>query len=159
MRSSISAVAAALVVALVLPSVATAAWPVKNRHAYISQGYSSHHRGIDVATPAGTPVVPILSGRVVFAGWKRNCGGYQVWIRHANGLYSAYYHLRSERVHRGQWVKKQQTRIGRVGSSGCAKGPHLHVEVWRGRPWASGSYRISPWPYIDSGWYLPTRYR
>lgn len=158
MRRSIRAVAAALAVALILPSVATAAWPVKNRHAYISQGFSRQHRALDVATPAGTAVVPIRAGRVVFAGFKKNCGGYQVWIRHSNGLYSAYYHLRSERVRKGQWVRLR-TVIGRVGKSGCAKGAHLHVEVWRGKPWQPGSHRVSPWPYVDSGTYLPKRYR
>jgi murein DD-endopeptidase MepM/ murein hydrolase activator NlpD len=114
---------------------------------------------IDVAAPAGTPVVPILSGRVVFAGFRKNCGGYQVWIRHSNGLYSAYYHLKSERVRKGQRVREQETVIGRVGRSGCASGAHLHVEMWRGKPWQPGSHRVSPRPYIDSGRYLPKRYR
>jgi hypothetical protein len=31
--------------------------------------------------------------------------------------------------------------------------------VWRGYPWSSGSYRVNPWTYIDSGTYLPYRYR
>jgi murein DD-endopeptidase MepM/ murein hydrolase activator NlpD len=99
------------------------------------------------------------SGKVVFAGRKANCGGYQVWVSHGSGLYSAYYHLRSYAVRKGKWVKSQSTRLGRVGESGCATGPHLHMEVWRGFPWASGSYRVSPWRYIDSGYWLPYRYR
>jgi murein DD-endopeptidase MepM/ murein hydrolase activator NlpD len=99
------------------------------------------------------------SGRVVFAGWKRNCGGYQVYVAHGNGLYSAYYHLRSESVSKGQSVVAQTTRLGRVGSSGCAKGSHLHFEVWRGYPWGSASYRVKPWSYINSGTYFPYRYR
>jgi len=52
-----------------------------------------------------------------------------------------------------------QTRLGRVGKSGCAQGTHVHVEVWRGFPWASGSYRVDPWKYINSGTWLPYRYR
>ena len=99
------------------------------------------------------------SGKVVFAGWKNNCGGYPVWVSHGNGLYSGYYHLRSIAVSKGQWVTKSTTTLGRVGESGCATGPHLHVEVWRGFPWASGSYRVRPWSYIDDGTYLPYRYR
>jgi murein DD-endopeptidase MepM/ murein hydrolase activator NlpD len=159
MRRSIRAIAAALVVALVLPVATMAAWPVANRYSWVSQGYHSYHKADDIASYSGTKVVPMRSGKVVFAGWKRNCGGYQVWVSHGNGLYSAYYHLRSESVSKGQWVTQSQTVLGRVGSTGCATGPHLHFEVWRGFPWASGSYRVRPWGYIDQGSYLPYRYR
>jgi len=158
MRRSIRALAAALTVALILPAVVVASWPVATRSSWISQGWHTYHRADDIAAAPGTPVVPIQSGKVVFAGWKSNCGGTQVWISHGNGLYSAYYHLRSESVSKGQLVTAQVTRIGRVGSSGCATGPHVHVEVWRGFPWASGSYRIRPWAFIDSGTFLPSRY-
>ena len=159
MRKSIRAIAAAIVVALVLPVPTMAAWPVANRSSYVSQGYHSYHKADDIASYSGTRVVPIRSGRVVFAGWKKNCGGYQVYVSHGNGLYSAYYHLRSESVSKGQWVTKSQTQLGRVGESGCATGPHLHFEVWRGFPWSSGSYRVKPWSYIDEGTYLPYKYR
>ena len=159
MRRSIRAIAAALVVALILPVAVMASWPVANRSSYVSQGWHSYHKANDIASYSGTRVVPMRSGKVVFAGWKRNCGGYQVWLSHGNGLYSAYYHLRSEYVSKGQWVTRQETTIGRVGSTGCASGAHLHLEVWKGYPWSSGSYRVRPWPYIDSGTYLPYRYR
>jgi murein DD-endopeptidase MepM/ murein hydrolase activator NlpD len=159
MRRSIRAIAAALTVAVLLPVATLAAWPVANKSAYVSQGYHSYHRANDLASYSGTPVVPMGNGTVVFAGWKGNCGGYQVWVSHGNGLYSAYYHLRSESVSRGQAVKGQVTYLGRVGQSGCASGSHLHIEVWRGYPWASGSYRVDPWGYINTGVYLPTRYR
>lgn len=158
MRRSIRAIAAALVVALVLPLATIAAWPVANRYSWISQGYHSYHKANDIASYSGTKVVPMRSGKVVFAGWKRNCGGYQVWVSHGNGLFSAYYHLRSEAVSKGQPVSKS-TVLGRVGSTGCASGAHLHFEVWRGFPWGSGSYRVKPWSYIDSGTYFPYRYR
>ena len=159
MRKSIRAIAAALVVALVLPVATMAAWPVANRYSWVSQGYHSYHKADDIASYSGTRVVPMRSGKVVFAGWKNNCGGYQVWVSHGSGLYSAYYHLRSESVSKGQYVTRQETTLGRVGETGCATGPHLHFEVWRGVPWASGSYRVRPWSYIDSGTYLPYRYR
>jgi murein DD-endopeptidase MepM/ murein hydrolase activator NlpD len=151
--------AAALTVALILPAVVVASWPVATSSSWVSQGWHTYHRADDIAAAAGTPVVPIRSGKVVFAGWKTNCGGYQVWVSHGNGLYSAYYHLRSESVSKGQYVTAQVTRLGRVGSSGCASGTHLHIEVWRGYPWQGGSYRVKPWDYIDSGTYLPWKYR
>jgi murein DD-endopeptidase MepM/ murein hydrolase activator NlpD len=159
MRRSIRAIAAALVVALVLPVATMAAWPVANRYSWVSQGYHSYHKADDIASYSGTKVVPMRSGRVVFAGWKKNCGGYQVYVSHGNGLYSAYYHLRSEAVSKGQWVTKSQTQLGRVGETGCATGPHLHFEVWRGFPWSSGSYRVRPWSYINEGTYFPYKYR
>src|SRR5262249_44802468 len=111
--------------------------------------------------PMGVSVVAIRSGTVVWAGWRSNCGGYQVWVSHGNGLYSAYYHLEAGtiQVKRGQSVTVDKTRLARVGESGCATGTHTHVEVWRGYPWASGSYRVNPWAYIDSGTWLPYRYR
>lgn len=159
MRRSIRAIVAALVVALILPAVVGASWPVATRDSWISQAFKQTHKADDIAASAGTPVVPMKSGKVIFAGWKRNCGGYQVWVSHGSGLYSAYYHLRTESVSRGQSVTRQQTRLGRVGATGCATGAHLHFEVWRGVPWGSGSYRVNPWRYIDSGYYLPKRYR
>lgn len=147
--------AAALTVAIILPAVVLASWPVASRSSYISQGWHTYHKADDIAAAKGTPVVPIRSGTVVFAGWKHNCGGLQVWVSHGNGLYSAYYHLSAESVSKSQSVTAQVTRLGRVGESGCAVGPHLHIEVWRGYPWASGSYRVRPWAYIDSGTYFP----
>ena len=159
MRKRISALAAAILAAIILPAAVLAHWPVESRSSYVSQGYWSGHRAYDIASPLGTEVLPVRSGKVVFAGWRSNCGGRQVWISHGNGLYTAYYHLSSIQVSNGQWVTDSVTHIGRVGVSGCASGPHVHVEVWRGYPWASGSYRVSPWTYIDSGVWLPYRYR
>jgi murein DD-endopeptidase MepM/ murein hydrolase activator NlpD len=159
MRRSIRALAAALVVALVLPVASMASWPVANRSSWVSQGYHSGHKANDIASHSGTRVVPMRDGKVVLAGWRRNCGGYQVWVWHGNGLFSAYYHLRSVAVSKGQYVKKSETTLGRVGETGCATGPHLHFEVWKGKPWASGSYRVRPWSYIDDGTFFPYRYR
>ena len=154
-RSTILALA--LLVIAVVP--ATASWPVASRSSYVSQYYSSSHRGNDIAASGGTRIVPIRSGRVVFAGWRSNCGGWQVWVSHGDGLYTAYYHMSKETSYAGKWVTRESTTLGYVGRSGCASGAHLHVEVWRGYPWRSGSYRVNPWNWIDSGYYLPLRYR
>ena len=159
MRKSIRALAAALAATLILPAAVFAYWPVANRYAYVSQGYTTTHRGYDLASYTGTRVVPVRSGRVVLAGNRGTCGGIEIYISHGNGLYSVYYHLSAEYVYKGQWVTGQTTTIGRVGTTGCTTGPHLHVEIWRGYPWSSGAYRVNPWAYIDSGTYLPYRYR
>jgi murein DD-endopeptidase MepM/ murein hydrolase activator NlpD len=68
MRMSIRAMAAALLVALILPAATLAAWPVANRYSWVSQGYHSYHKAEDLASYSGTRVVPVRSGRVVFAG-------------------------------------------------------------------------------------------
>jgi murein DD-endopeptidase MepM/ murein hydrolase activator NlpD len=158
MRNLTLALAGGLLAAVLIPATTLAAWPVESHTSYISQRASHHHPAIDIAARAGTRIVPVRAGRVIFAGWKSNCGGRQVWISNGHGMYTAYYHLSSIRVHRGQRVNLS-TVIGRVGRTGCATGPHLHVEVWHGRPWARGSYRVNPFRYIDNGRYLPTRYR
>ena len=155
----IRALVAASLVAIILPAAVLAHWPVEDRYSYVSQGYWSGHPADDLAAPYGTPVVPLRSGTVVVARWVSNCGGYQVWVSHGNGLYTAYYHLSRITSYRGEHVYDSTTVIGRVGESGCATGPHTHVEVWRGWPWGSGSYRVNPWTYIDSGTWLPYRYR
>lgn len=158
-RRSLIGALAALALALVVAIPAMASWPVASRSSYVSRGFTSSHRAYDIAASSGVRIVPMRSGTVIFAGWKSNCGGYQVWVSHGGGLYSAYYHLSREVTARGRYVTRQSTTLGYVGSSGCSTGPHLHVEVWKGYPWRSGSYRVNPWNYIDSGTYLPYRYR
>lgn len=159
MRNSIRALVMALVIALVLPAAAFAYWPVANRYSYVTQSYKTSHRAYDIASARGTLVKPVRSGKVVFAGYKANCGGLQVIVYHGNGLYSAYYHLSAESVYKGEWVTAQSETIGKVGSTGCTTGPHLHLSMWKGYPWSSGSYRVNPWNYIDSGTWYPYRYR
>lgn len=159
MRKSISALTAAMLAALLLPGIVSAYWPVANRYSWVSQGYSTRHKAYDIASYKGTPVKPFRSGRVAYVGYKSNCGGLQIYVNHGNGLYSAYFHLSSESTYKGEWVTAQSETIGRVGTSGCTTGPHLHFEIWHGYPWHSGSYRVNPWSRIDSGTWLPYRYR
>jgi murein DD-endopeptidase MepM/ murein hydrolase activator NlpD len=122
------------------------AWPVVGGGNYISQYFHYGHLGVDIAAQLGSSIVSPLPGRVVFAGWKSNGGGYQVWIQHGSGLYSAHHHMSSVLVAIGQDVAKGQ-RIGRIGMSGWATGTHDHFEVWVGSPWKSGSYRVNPLRY------------
>jgi murein DD-endopeptidase MepM/ murein hydrolase activator NlpD len=122
------------------------AWPVVGGGNYISQYFHYGHYGIDIAAQYGTPIVSPLSGTVVFAGWNNNGGGYQVWINHGGGIYSAHHHMSSVSVHAGQYVARGQL-IGHIGMTGWATGPHDHFEVWIGYPWKSSSYRVNPLHY------------
>jgi murein DD-endopeptidase MepM/ murein hydrolase activator NlpD len=121
------------------------AWPVVGGGNYISQYFRYGHYGIDIAGDYGSTVRSAGGGTVIFAGWKGNGGGYQVWIAHGSGLYTTYNHMSSISVGSGQHVSEGQ-QVGRVGSSGNATGPHLHFEVWRGGVWNGGS-RVNPLAY------------
>lgn len=115
-------------------------WPVPGGH--ISQGFVGDHNAYDIAADPGQPVVAAGAGKVLFAGWRNNCGGYQVWVEHDDGVSTTYNHLRSVSVGAGQRVRAGQA-LGQVGSSGCVTGPHLHFEVWRGPIW-NGGKRLDP---------------
>jgi murein DD-endopeptidase MepM/ murein hydrolase activator NlpD len=89
---------------------------------------SRFHSGIDYAGPTGAPVTAAASGRVTHAGWSLGGWGYLVTIAHGNGVQTLYAHLSRVGVRVGQHVATGR-RIGRLGASGRATGPHLHFEV------------------------------
>ena len=89
------------------------------------------------SAPYGSRIIAAAAGTVIFAGWKNNGGGYQVWIAHGSGLYTTYNHMSAITVGRAHVGRGQQ--VGRVGQTGWATGPHLHFEVWRGEVWGSGT--------------------
>ena len=121
-------------------------WPVVGGGNYISQHYRYGHYGLDIAADYGSRVIAVAGGKVIFAGWKSNGGGYQVWVSHGGGLYTTYNHMSGVSVGNGQSVGRGQ-QVGRIGESGRATGPHLHLEVWRGMIW-DGGQRVNPLRYF-----------
>lgn len=85
------------------------------------------HEGIDIAAPAGTPVVATAAGTVTFAGGAGAYGNL-VKIAHAGGYETRYAHLQSIAVRVGQQVERGAV-LGAVGSTGRSTGPHTHYEV------------------------------
>lgn len=87
------------------------------------------HLGIDYGAPTGTPVQTIGDGRVIFAGRKGGDGNL-VKVQHSNGYTTYYMHLSKILVRNGQRVEQGQ-RVGLVGMTGLATGPHLdfHIEM------------------------------
>jgi murein DD-endopeptidase MepM/ murein hydrolase activator NlpD len=85
------------------------------------------HKGLDIATRVGTPIIAPADGLIVFAGKEGNYGK-MLAINHGYNLKTRYGHLHRFRVKQGQYVKRGQT-IGEVGNSGRCTGPHLHYEV------------------------------
>lgn len=84
------------------------------------------HNGVDYGAPKGTPVRAVGDGIVDFAGW-RNGYGNVIELRHGGDKTTVYAHLSRADVRRGQRVEQGQ-RIGAVGATGWATGPHLHFE-------------------------------
>ena len=93
----------------------------------------SYHTGLDIATGgSGTPFVAPADGVVVLAAEEPfTLEGHLVIIDHGHGLNSAFLHASEIDVREGQRVEQGQ-RIGQIGSSGRATGPHLHWSLmWR----------------------------
>ncbi len=86
----------------------------------------AQHRGVDYGSPVGTPVRSVGAGKVQFAGWM---GGYGnvVQVDHGRGDTTLYAHLSRVDVRVGAAVERGQ-RVGAVGQTGWATGPHLHFE-------------------------------
>ena len=84
------------------------------------------HNGVDYSAPQGTPVLSVGDGVVEVAG-SQNGYGNLVQLQHSNGKSTVYAHLSRIDVRAGQRVEQGQ-RIGAVGATGWATGPHLHFE-------------------------------
>jgi murein DD-endopeptidase MepM/ murein hydrolase activator NlpD len=84
------------------------------------------HKGVDYGAPTGTPVRTVGDGQVEFAGWQNGYGN-TVVVRHNASQVTVYAHLSRVDVRKGSRVEQGQ-RVGAVGATGWATGPHLHFE-------------------------------
>ena len=109
------------------PTAADFIWPAEG---YIVQGmWAGHPSGIDIGANTGEPVRAVRAGTVVFAGGNACCSyGYFIIIEHDDGWSSLYGHLSAFDAQYGDEVE-QGERIGRVGMTGKADGPHVHFEL------------------------------
>jgi murein DD-endopeptidase MepM/ murein hydrolase activator NlpD len=110
--------------------------------------YAVHH-GVEFVNPIGTPLLAVASGQVVVAGSDDEpvcgqahdtvCGAYTDFYGnlvvvqldmtyHGQRLYTLCGHMARVEVQVGQRVNAGQ-RLGIVGMSGIADGPHCHFEV------------------------------
>jgi murein DD-endopeptidase MepM/ murein hydrolase activator NlpD len=121
----------------------TLSWPLKS--VYMTQLFgktsasgrlykSGLHSGLDFKAPLGTEVKAMASGTVVGTGdtdiyCKRASFGKWIFIKHNNGLSTAYGHLSYIYVKEGQVVNTGDT-IGLSGNTGHSTGPHLHITVY-----------------------------
>ena len=105
--------------------------------------YGSGHRGIDIATPIGTPVLAAEAGTVTFAG---KVGGHLfVTVNHGGGLASTYSWVSELRVRRNDVVARGQViALSGEGHPGVTP-PHLHFGVK-----LDGAY-ADPLDYLSPG--------
>lgn len=93
-------------------------------------GVVRHHDGVDLRADMGTDVRAMFEGVVIFAGDYAGYGNLVV-VKHKKMLTTHYAHLSSIGVGVGVRVKGGQ-KVGTVGETGTATGPHLHLEIRRG---------------------------
>jgi murein DD-endopeptidase MepM/ murein hydrolase activator NlpD len=97
------------------------------------------HEGVDMMSPAGTPLVAVESGSVQFKTTR--LGGNSVWLNGNSGTRYFYAHLSAwEGSSRGV---SQGEVIGYVGATGNTTANHLHFEVHPG-----GGRAVNPYPYV-----------
>ncbi len=122
----------------------------------ITVKYGNGHLGVDIVKKEHSldNIIAHSDGQVVWiqTGYKNNKNmksgnatyGNCVKIKHDNGYYTLYAHLKEVNVKLNQRVEKGQV-IGYMGNSGYAFGAHLHFEVRNEK-----NVRIDPTPYLDA---------
>jgi murein DD-endopeptidase MepM/ murein hydrolase activator NlpD len=90
-------------------------------------GLKELHKGVDIATRKGTPIVATADGVVAFAGSKGMLGK-MVALDHGHGMVTRYGHVHKILKKKGASVKRGD-KIALVGTTGRSTGPHLHYEI------------------------------
>ena len=104
--------------------------------ARVSATYGKHvypdkewwHSGVDIKAPKYTLVYAPANAKVLMAKYKEEYGN-TVDLLFEDGRKMRFSQLSHYRVEKGDKVKAGQV-IGKVGSSGSAKGSHLHLEIY-----------------------------
>ncbi len=121
------------------------------------------HKGTDIFSPKGSPVVAVADGFVEYmAKWPT--AGFALIIRHADDWSSHYYHLNNDKpgadrgaggweaafapgLEEGDFVSAGQL-VGFVGDSGNAESAraHTHFELH------DGSRVVNPFPFLEEAY-------
>ncbi len=138
------------------PPAVAGVFPVQGPYTFgdpFGVGRPGHvHQGQDIAAAAGTPVVAPLAGSVLTTAYQASGAGYYVVLHGADGRDYVFMHLLagSTAVAKGQAVAAGQ-RLGLVGATGDATGPHLHFEIWPAGWYASKtSQPIDPLAQLEA---------
>jgi murein DD-endopeptidase MepM/ murein hydrolase activator NlpD len=90
-------------------------------------GRKEFHKGLDIATRKGTPIIAPADGIVTFSA-KKWLIGKMLTIDHGYGMVTRYGHIHKLMKKKGDRVKRGEL-IALVGNTGRSTGPHLHYEV------------------------------
>ncbi len=111
--------------------VATKQWRISSEY-----GWRNHpifkkrkfHKGVDIACPAGTPILSPAGGIVTRKEYMRGYGNV-VYVKHPDGTETRYAHMRNfANIQPGMQINQGDV-LGYVGSTGHSTGPHLHFEM------------------------------
>ncbi len=83
------------------------------------------HRGLDFRAAEGDPIHAVADGTVALAE-NQFFAGNVAYVDHGLGFFSVYMHMSKIDVAEGDKVTRGQL-IGKIGSTGRATGPHLHL--------------------------------
>jgi murein DD-endopeptidase MepM/ murein hydrolase activator NlpD len=104
------------------------------------------HSGIDIPVRSGTSVVAPAAGTVAEIG-DFVLTGRTLFLDHGQGVHSAYFHLDSILVQKGDRLRQGRS-IARVGATGLATGPHLHYGIYvHGKDVDPAAWRKMP-PFV-----------
>ena len=106
------------------------------------EGTERFHYGVDLAADTGTAIACFADGTVTAVGESSSYGKYCT-VTHANGCTTLYAHCGRISVSSGAAVKKGE-KLGEVGETGMATGPHLHFELQK-----DGVY-LNPIYYVET---------
>jgi murein DD-endopeptidase MepM/ murein hydrolase activator NlpD len=120
-------------------------WPV---HGRVISGFGTtadggHNDGINIAAPAGTPVLAAEAGEVAYAGNELKGYGNLILVKHRDGFVTAYANNAELLVKRGDKVLRGQP-IARVGATGAVAEPQLHFEIRK------GTQAVDPTDYLPA---------
>jgi len=114
-------------------------WPTTSPTHFISQGYRTYHRALDLNRLNGWGIYASAAGIIRTYSVRGGYGNY-IDINHGNGWITRYGHLSQFKVKSGDYVQQGQL-IAIMGSTGRSTGPHLHFEIrYNGTPLNPLSY-------------------
>ncbi len=90
-------------------------------------GRKEFHKGLDIATREGSPIIATANGVVTYSG-KKWLMGNMLAIDHGYGMLTRYGHIKKLLKKKGDRVKRGEI-IALVGNTGRSTGPHVHYEV------------------------------